>query len=133
MGDKEIVKALSLIDILKGIRNFLEKDNQIEELINKGMSNIKSNYSFEKQKDNFRKYLLHDFQDIIKYTQEDKFDEETYFKNRKVLKEFHKEYYLFYKFLSKYIKKNIKEHEDIKSNLSYIFGTTYAREHKKYL
>ena len=78
------------------------------------------------------KYLLIDFTDIIQYTKEDEFDEETYFSNRKTLKEFDYEYYLFYIFLSKYILTNkVNEHKDIKENLSYIFGTTYANKHKK--
>lgn len=135
MGDKDIQKALSLADILEGIRAFLQKNNNIEKLIDIGLINItknKSSYSFESKKDTFKKYLLIDFQDIVQYTKEDDFHEETYFLNRKILKEFNTEYYFFYIFLSKYILTDaIHEHIDIKENLSFIFKTTFASKHKK--
>jgi len=132
MGDKDIRKALELADILEGIRIYLEKDNNIETLIDVGIANIKSSYSFERQKNTFKKYLLIDFADIIQYTKEDEFDEKTYFSNRKTLKEFDYEYHLFYIFLSKYVLTNkINEHIDIKTNLSYIFEKTYASKHKE--
>ena len=133
MGDKDIQKALELADILEGIRIFLQKENNIEKLIDTGIISItkESSYSFELKKDTFKEYLLIDFQDIIQFTKEAKFDKNSYFKNRKTLKEFNTEYYIFYTFLSEYVLTNIEEHIDIKKNLSYIFGTTFANEHKK--
>jgi len=134
MSEKDIKKALNLIDLLEGIRNFLLTENNIEKLIDKGIANIlpNSSYTFQKQKNNFRKHILVDFKDVIQYTKEDEFDELTYFSNRKYIKELNTEYYDFYNYLSEEIK-NEDLHKDIIDNLSYIFKETYANAHKKRL